>query len=64
MTGQFLAQTIIGHAIDCCLVHRGVLIDRRFDFDAINVLASAQDHVLSPVADVDKTIVVYTSNIA
>ncbi len=41
-----------------------MVIDRRFNFDAVNVLTATQHHVFLAVDDVDKAMLIETRNVA
>src|SRR5256885_1661357 len=46
---DLLAEYLVGDADDGGVGDRGMLVQRRLDLDAVDVLAAADDHVLGPV---------------
>ena len=56
--GHFFAEPVMGHPEDRCFVNSFEFVDHRFDFGAVDVLASAKNHVLGAILDEDETFLV------
>ena len=63
-TGHFFAKSFVRHPEDRRFVHVIELVDDRFDFSAVDVLASAQHHVLHAIFYEDVAFLVDPSEIA
>ena len=61
---HLLAQDRMGNADDGAVGHRRVLVERGLDLDAVDVLSSADDHVLRPVDDVDEPLLIDAGHVA
>ena len=64
VAGEFLAEAFVGDAVHGGFVDGRVLVDRRLDLGAVDVLTAAQDHVLGAVADVHEPLVVDAADVA
>ena len=62
--GDFLAESVMGHPEDGGFMDSFDLIDHGLDLGAIDILASAKDHVLRAVFDEDEAFVVEPTEIA
>ena len=61
---HLLAEDRMGHSDDGTVGHCGMLEQGRLDFDAVDVLAAPDDHVLGPVHDMDEPLLVDAGHVA
>ncbi len=61
---DLFAEHRMGHADHRAVGDGGVLEQRGFDLDAVDVLAAPDDHVLRPVHDVDEAFLVDPGHVA
>ena len=61
---HLLAQDRVRNADDGGIGHGGVLVEDALDLDAVDVLATADQHVLGPVDDVDEAVLVEAGHVA
>jgi hypothetical protein len=57
-------QSIVGNAKYAALGNGGVAIDGGLNLDAIDILTTAQNHVLLAVDDIDEAIFVHPRDVA
>ncbi len=61
---DLFAEAVVGHPEHAALGHGVVFEDRGLDLGAVDVLATAQHHVLGAVDDVDEPVVVHAGDVA
>jgi len=57
------AESFVWHTKHSGLVHGWMIVNRPLNLGAVNILSSAQNHVLYAILDIDKTVLIETTDV-